>query len=125
MKRGAHAMAFDHFFLLVDFFFKYCFGQCLTFSNKHTNNLTPWRDSNPGLLFPRRMRCPLRHAAMPSRATFRLLWRDALLITALPQCLDRRGYSLHQGCQMVYFQTKNHNLGKFSRVLQMANVGIF
>jgi hypothetical protein len=26
-------------------------------------NSTHWRDSNPGLLFPRRMRCPLRHAA--------------------------------------------------------------
>jgi hypothetical protein len=25
--------------------------------------LIPWRDSNPGLLFLRRMRCPLRHAA--------------------------------------------------------------
>jgi hypothetical protein len=24
-------------------------------------NLIPWRDSNPGLLFLRRMRCPLRH----------------------------------------------------------------
>jgi hypothetical protein len=51
-------------------------GQCLyyTFStNKHCilsqlyaisllylpKNLTPWRDSNPGLLFLRRMRCPL------------------------------------------------------------------
>jgi hypothetical protein len=26
-------------------------------------NLIPWRDSNPGLLFLRRMRCQLRHAA--------------------------------------------------------------
>jgi hypothetical protein len=25
-------------------------------------NLVPWRDSNPGLLFLRLMRCPLRHA---------------------------------------------------------------
>jgi hypothetical protein len=24
-----------------------------------------------------------------------------------------------QGCQMVYFQTKNHNLGKFLKVLQL------
>jgi hypothetical protein len=26
-------------------------------------SLKTWRDSNPGLLFLRRMRCPLRHAA--------------------------------------------------------------
>jgi hypothetical protein len=26
-------------------------------------NLSPWRDSNPDLLFMRRMRCPLRQAA--------------------------------------------------------------
>jgi hypothetical protein len=26
-------------------------------------NLKPWRDSNPGLLFMRRTRCPLLHAA--------------------------------------------------------------
>jgi hypothetical protein len=33
-----------------------------TISQEYTN-LKPWRDSNPGLLFLRRMRCPLRHAA--------------------------------------------------------------
>jgi hypothetical protein len=27
-------------------------------------NLIPWQDSNPGLLFLRRMQCPLLHAAM-------------------------------------------------------------
>jgi hypothetical protein len=26
--------------------------------------------------------------------------------------------NIQQGCQMVYFQTKNPNLGKFRRVLQ-------
>jgi hypothetical protein len=30
-----------------------------------------------------------------------------------------------QGCQMVYFQTKNHNLGKFWRAMEMENIGIF
>jgi hypothetical protein len=26
---------------------------------------------------------------------------------------------VYQGCQMVYFETKNHNLGKFWRVLPL------
>jgi hypothetical protein len=30
-----------------------------------------------------------------------------------------------QGCQMVYFQTKNHNLGKFGRALAIEDGGIF
>jgi hypothetical protein len=30
-----------------------------------------------------------------------------------------------QCCQKVYFQTKNANLGKFWKVLQMEDVGIF
>jgi hypothetical protein len=30
-------------------------------------NLTPWRDSNPGLLLLRRMRCPMRHATLAWR----------------------------------------------------------
>jgi hypothetical protein len=30
-------------------------------------SLVPWRDSNPGLLFLRRMRCLLRHAAGASQ----------------------------------------------------------
>jgi hypothetical protein len=33
--------------------------------------------------------------------------------------------SLQQGCQMVYFQTKNLNLGKFWRGLAMGEVGVF
>jgi hypothetical protein len=31
---------------------------------------------------------------------------------------------LDQGCQMVYFQTKDPNLGKFCRGLSMEDVGI-
>jgi hypothetical protein len=31
----------------------------------------------------------------------------------------------HQGCQMVYFQTKSSNLGKFCRALDWKNVDIF
>jgi hypothetical protein len=31
----------------------------------------------------------------------------------------------NQGCQMVCFQTKNPNLGKFWRVFVMENLGIF
>jgi hypothetical protein len=31
----------------------------------------------------------------------------------------------YQGCQMVYFQTKNPNLGKFWRTLEWKKVGIF
>jgi hypothetical protein len=31
----------------------------------------------------------------------------------------------HQGCQMVCFQTKNSNLGKFLEGLRMENAGIF
>jgi hypothetical protein len=50
-------------------------GQCRYFFLKHTKmhiksiitvspkNYTPLRDSNPGLLFLRRMQCPLRNAA--------------------------------------------------------------
>jgi hypothetical protein len=53
-------------------------GQCLYFSNNHTMHIKsdmhnsiamfplkpfPWRDSNPGIPFLRRMRCPLRHDA--------------------------------------------------------------
>jgi hypothetical protein len=30
-----------------------------------------------------------------------------------------------QGRQMVYFQTKNHNLGKFRRVLEWKKIGTF
>jgi hypothetical protein len=34
-------------------------------------NLIPWRDSNPGLLYLRRKRCPLRHAARASWKFFK------------------------------------------------------
>jgi hypothetical protein len=34
------------------------------------------------------------------------------------------GYG-RQGCQMVYFQTQNPNLGKFLRALDWKNVDIF
>jgi hypothetical protein len=30
-------------------------------TTSYVKNLTPWRDSNPGLLFLRRMHCQLRH----------------------------------------------------------------
>jgi hypothetical protein len=36
----------------------------------------------------------------------------------------KRLHTLHQGCQMVYFQTKNPNLGIFGG-FGMGNVGIF
>jgi hypothetical protein len=34
-------------------------------------------------------------------------------------------FGWYQGCQMVCFQTKNPNLGKFLGVLQFEDVGIF
>jgi hypothetical protein len=33
--------------------------------------------------------------------------------------------TLHQGCQMVYFQAKNPNLGKFWRVVKWKMFGLF
>jgi hypothetical protein len=40
----------------------------------------------------------------------------------LPNCRSQEPWQLnppaHQGCQMVYFQTKNPNWGKLWRVLQ-------
>jgi hypothetical protein len=38
-------------------------------------------------------------------------------VLVYPSAAWREG--LHQGCQMVYFQTKNPNLGKFWSVLQL------
>jgi hypothetical protein len=57
-------------------------------------NLIPWRDSNPGLLVP-----------------------EADAMSTAPR---RHGRSLNslQCFQMVYFQTKNPNLGKFWSVFQ-------
>jgi hypothetical protein len=41
-----------------------------------------------------------------------------------PYCVEAGGRN--QGCQMVYFQTKNPNVGKFWSVLgRLENVGIF
>jgi hypothetical protein len=34
-------------------------------------------------------------------------------------------FPLAQGCQMVYFQTKNPNLGKFFRPLDLKNIAVF
>jgi hypothetical protein len=36
----------------------------------------------------------------------------------LSGCLPSFTSSVHQGCQMVCIQTKNHNLGKFWRALE-------
>jgi hypothetical protein len=38
--------------------------------------------------------------------------------------MKQRGTTMKQGCQMVYFRTKNHNLGKFWRGLAMEDCGI-
>jgi hypothetical protein len=34
------------------------------FAESCDHNIDPWPNSNPGLLFLTRMRCPLRHAAI-------------------------------------------------------------
>jgi hypothetical protein len=39
--------------------------------------------------------------------------------------IRRKGAEMDHGCQMVCFQTKNPNLGKFWRVFQMEDFGIF
>jgi hypothetical protein len=51
---------------------------------------------------------PLSHRGSP--------WATAAPL--VPQRLPKFPPFLLQGCQMVYFQTKNHNLSKFWRVLQ-------
>jgi hypothetical protein len=41
-------------------------------------------------------------------------------------CLkEAKNLALGQGCQMVYFQTKNPNLGKFFEGLRLENVDIY
>jgi hypothetical protein len=40
-------------------------------------------------------------------------------------CNFRIGFGVEQGCQVVYFQTKNRNLGKILEVLGMKKVCIF
>jgi hypothetical protein len=40
-------------------------------------------------------------------------------------CLAHESFCLFQGCQMVYFQNKNPNLGKFFEVLATEDVGAF
>jgi hypothetical protein len=35
------------------------------------------------------------------------------------QSIERVDVCVRQGCQMVYFQTKDHNLGKFGRALEL------
>jgi hypothetical protein len=42
---------------------------------------------------------------------------DERLETISPDRVPDRLHHPHQGCQIVYFQTKNPNSGKFSRVL--------
>jgi hypothetical protein len=42
-----------------------------------------------------------------------------VLAPVLAGILKRLPFYLEQGCQMVYFQTKNPNLGKFWRALEL------
>jgi hypothetical protein len=44
--------------------------------------------------------------------------RDSLAFAAICRQTENQKESLSQGCQMVYFQTKNLNLGKFWRALE-------
>jgi hypothetical protein len=50
------------------------------------------------------------------------MWIHEKLNAKFAFCLS--GLSVEQGCQMVYFQTKNCNLGKFRKVCK-ENIGIF
>jgi hypothetical protein len=45
-------------------------------------------------------------------------WSSDRAKSGFPQSLTLKKQELMQGCQMVYFQTKNSTLGKFWRVLQ-------
>jgi hypothetical protein len=39
--------------------------------------------------------------------------------------LGSKNWMVAEGCQMAYFQTKNHNFGTFLEGLAMEDVGIF
>jgi hypothetical protein len=55
----------------------------------------------------------IKHKTNPS---FQQRQESLLCFTALPQRMTQ--ITLHQGCQIVHFQTKDSNLGKYWRVLQ-------
>jgi hypothetical protein len=69
-----------------------------------------WRESKPGLQFLRRMWCPLRYAARAANV-FSKCNKNVFII--FRQC-----FALREGSQVVFFQTKNPNLGKNWRALQ-------
>jgi hypothetical protein len=86
-------------------------------------NLIPWWDSNPGLRFLRRMRCPQRRAAIAVLTYLHhvyIFW--TFFVATFSQIKSQKSESQigsvgHQGCQMVFFKLKIQILLYFWRLL--------
>jgi hypothetical protein len=85
-----------------------------------TISLIPWRDSNPGILFLRRIRCPLRHAAKARVYLYLCMYFRTL---CLPQSASAHIQHLIifflynqdlRNCQLIALQIGTYVLHKWS-----------